>query len=91
MCIRDSLLIATHLMQLNADAFHLVGKGALLAAQGLSDAAVGIRVELLKALEQLLQKCTVGIDLFHADGFGKLSVKKRAIVVGVRCLSLIHI
>lgn len=94
------LLITTDFTQFSADAFHLVGKGALLAAQGLSDTAVGnlvvftpqlndavgIRVELLKALEQLRQKGTVCIDIFHADGFGKLGVKERAIVVGIRCI-----
>lgn len=89
------LLIATHLAQLSADAFHLVSKGTLFTAQGLGDAAVrnlvifvpqfndvvGLRVKLTKALEQLLQKRTVGVDIFHANGFGQLGIKEAAVVV----------
>ena len=90
-------LRATNLAQLSADAFHLVSKGALLAAQLLGDAAVGdfvvsfpelddavcIRVKLTKPLEQQLQKSAVSKSLLQTDGFGLLGVQKVVAIVGV--------
>lgn len=58
------LLIAMDFTLFSADAVHLIGKGTLLAAKGLSNT-------------------TVSIDVFHANGLGKLSIQKSAIGVSV--------
>ena len=77
------VLTTVDFVQFGTDAIHLIGEGALLTAQSLSngtvgdfvvghphgDNTVGVRVKFTKALEKLLKQNAVLVNLLHAGVF----------------------